>query len=240
VLVKFVWSQIVHAPYPDALVFVGSYSREFLLNPDMGKPSHDDKNRVELLICSLFNVGSLSSYFSYQGRDVATPYLSCLNLEDKVNDWRLLGNAVYSPGVNRFNPWSFRHFFTGAEELGFYLLDTSPFGHNFPYILEEYYLPRYVHVAYYALDLVSQKRIGEFFEGYKEAEDFAKNLFCGKQYHTKGICCVNACVRKISHPIGFFSYVKAHTGTICVSELFSFFRRLLLYGGEIVDQVCLE
>jgi hypothetical protein len=236
----------VHAPFPSVLVFVGSYNSDYLLNPEMAKLSDSDKNRVQILI---FAVSSLAKHFSYQGRDIATPYLSCLNLEDPINDWRLLGNTVYSPGINRYNPWSFNDFFTGSEELGFYELDTSQYGRNFRYLWQEYYLSRYVGLGYYVVDLISQKRISEFFNKYEEAEEFAKKLYYGVQSEVEGIRFVrskpyniflklnviNAGVRKISHPIGFFSYVKTKTGIIYVSELFSLFRNILICGGEVID-----
>jgi len=245
-LVKFVWNRLVQAPCPSVLVCVVYHSLDYLLDSDMNGSSNKERNSVEILISVPFDVRFLSKHFTYLGRDIATPYLSCLNLKDPVNDCRLLGNTVYSPGINRYNLWSFRDFFTGAEDLGFYRLDDSQFGINHRYFWEEYYLSRYVDIGYYVVDFLSQKRISEIFDDYEEAERFAISLYYGKQSKVKGLRfvpggyfltlkVVSSCIRKISHPIGFFSYVKTNTGIIYASELLSFFRKVLACGGEIID-----
>jgi len=245
-LIRFVWNRLVHAPCPNALVFVSSYNSDYLLNPEIAKPFDNDKNSVQMSITASFDVSSLSRHFSYQGRDIATPYLSCLNLEDTISDFRLLGNAVYSPVANRCTLWSFRDFFTGSEDLGFYELDTSPFGRNDRYFWEEYYLSRYVSIGYYVVDFLTQKKISEFFNDYREAESFAIKFYYGDQSPVKGIRFVpggyfltlnviHFLIREITHPIGFFSHVKKNNRTIYVSELFSLFKNILASGGEIVD-----
>jgi len=247
-LIKFVWNRLVQAPCPSVLVCVVYHSLGYLLDSEMDRSSSSDRDHVQMLVSASFDVRFLSKHFSYLGRDIATPYLSCLNLEDPMNDCRLLGNTVYSPGLNRYNLWSFRDFFTGSEDLGFYRLDDSQFGINHRYFWEEYYLSRYVKIAYYVLDLLSQKRISEFFSKYREAENFAQEFYYKKQ--SKGevqgirfVPCgyflklnvISSCIREISHPIGFFSYVKTETGIIYASELLSLFRNILVSGGEVVD-----
>ena len=245
-MVRFVWNRLVHAPDPSALVYVVSYSSDYLLDLETTKVSDNDKNRVEMLISACFDVRSLSRHLSYMGRDISTPYLSCLNLEEPISDFRLLGNAVYSPVANRCTLWSFRDFFTGSEDLGFYELDTSPFGRNHRYFWEEYYLSRYVSIGYCVVDFLTQKKISEFFNDYREAESFAIKFYYGGQSAVKGIRFVfggyfltlnviHFLIREITHPIGFFSYVKKNNRTIYVSELFSLFRNILERGGEIVD-----
>jgi hypothetical protein len=87
------------------------HSLDYLLDPETAKPSDNDKNIVEMLVSACFDVSSLSRHFSCMGRNIATPYLSCLNLEDPIGDFRLLGNSVYSPVANRCTLWSFRDFF---------------------------------------------------------------------------------------------------------------------------------
>jgi hypothetical protein len=245
-LIRFVWNRLIHAPCPDALVFIVSYNSKYLLSPEIAKPYDSGRNSVQMLIGTSFDVSSLSRHFSYKGRDIATPYLSCLNLEDPINNRALLGNAVYSPGVNRYDPWSFRDFFTGSNDLGFYILDDSQFGINHRNFWEEHYLSRYVDFGYYVVDLLSRKRISEFFDKYEEAERFAESLFYGEQARVKGIRFVPYAyflkldvvlsgVRNIRHPLGFFSCVKTQTGTIFVSELFLFFRNILVRGGGDID-----
>jgi hypothetical protein len=245
-LIKFTWSRLVHAPCPSVLVFVGSYIWDYLLNPKMTEPYDSSKGLVQMAICNSFDVYSSSNHSPYRGRDVATPYLSCLNLGDPVNDYRLLGNAVYSPSINGSGHLSLRYFFTGSKELGFYELDTPQYVGNFVHFWEEYYLPRYVNIGYYVIDILSQKRISDFFNEYEEAERFATKLYYGNQSKVKGLRfipggyfltpkVVCSSVRRISHPIGFFSYVKTVTGTIPVSKLFSVFRSLLMSGGGFID-----
>jgi len=245
-VIRFVWNRLVHAPEPSVLICVVSHSLDYLLYSETAKVSYNDKNRVEMLISACFDVCSLSRHFSYMGRDIATPYLSCLNLEDPVSDFRLLGNAVYSPVANRCTLWSFRDFFTGSEDLGFYELDTSPFGRNNSCFWEEYYLSRYVSIGYCVVDFLTQKRISEFFSNYREAEGFAIKFYYGDQSAVKGIRFVpggyfltlnviHFIVRKITHPIGFFSRVKENNRIIYASKLLSLFRDILACGGEIVD-----
>ena len=245
-MIRFVWSRLIHAPGPSVLVYVVSHSSDYLLDPETAKPFDNDKNRVEMLVFACFDVRSLSRHFSYMGRDIATPYLSCLNLEDPIGDFRLLGNAVYSPVANRHTLWSFRDFFTGSEDLGFYELDTSPFGRNHRYFWEEYYLSRYVSIGYYVVDFLTQKRISEFFNSYWVAEMFAIKFYYGNRSVVKGIRFVPGgyflmlnviryCIREITHPIGFFSHVKKNDRTVYASSLFSLFRNILACGGEIVD-----
>jgi len=245
-LIKFVWSRLAHAPYPDVLVFVGSYIWDYLLNPKKTEPYDGSRDLVQISIYNSFDVYPFSKKSPYQSVDVATPYLSCLNLRDPVNDHRLLGNAVYYPNINRDNPWSFRYFFTGSKELGFYELGTPQCGSKSVYFWEAYYLSRYIDIGYYVSDLVSEKRISEVFDNYEEAERFAISLDYGKQSKVRGIRfvpggyfltlkVVSACVRRINHPIGFFSYVKTETGIIYASDLFSLFRSILACGGEVVD-----
>jgi len=245
-VIRFVWNRLIHAPEPSVLVCMIFHSLDYLLDPETAKPSDNDKNSVEMLVSACFDVCSLSRHFSYMGRGVATPYLSCLNLEDPIGDFRLLGNSVYSPVANRCTLWSFRDFFTGSEDLGFYELDTSPFGRNDRYFWEEYYLSRYVNIGYCVVDFLTQKRISEFFSNYWEAESFAIKFYYGDQSAVKGIRFVpggyfltlnviHFIIREITHPIGFFSHVKKNNRTICVSKLFSLFRDILARGGEIVD-----
>jgi len=245
-VIRFVWNRLIHAPEPSVLVCMIFHSLDYLLDPETAKPSDNDKNIVEMLVSACFDVCSLSRHFSYMGRDIATPYLSCLNLEDPISDFRLLGNAAYSPVVNRHTLWSFRDFFTGSEDLGFYELDTSPFGRNDRYFWEEYYLSRYVNIGYYVVDLLTQKRISEFFSNYWEAEMFAVKFYYGNRSAVKGIRVVpgayfltlnviRCCIRELTHPIGLFSYVKKNNRTIYVSELISLFRNILERGGEIID-----
>jgi hypothetical protein len=219
---------------------------DYLLNPETAKPSDNDKNSVEMLVSACFDVCSLSRHFSYMGRDIATPYLSCLNLEDPISDFRLLGNAVYLPVANRHTLWSFRDFFTGSEDLGFYELDTSPFGRSDRYFWEEYYLSRYVNIAYCVVDLVTQKRISEFFNSYWEAEMFAIKFYYGNRSVVKGLRVIPGAyfltlnvirfiIREVTHPIGFFSHVKKNDRTVYASSLFSLFRDILARGGDVVD-----
>jgi len=245
-VIRFVWNGLVHAPDPSVLVCVISHNLDYLLDPEMAKVSDSDKNRVEMLVSACFDVHSLSRHFSYMGRDISTPYLSCLNLEDPISDFRLLGNAVYSPVANRCTLWSFRDFFTGSEDLGFYELDTSPFGRNDRYFWEEYYLSRYVSIGYCVVDFLTQKRISEFFNDYREAESFAIKFYYGNQNAVKGIRFVSGgyflmlnviryCIKEITHPIGFFSHVKKNDRTVYASSLFSLFRDILARGGDVVD-----
>ena len=245
-MIRFVWNRLIHASDPSAFVYVVYHSLDYLLDPETTKLSDNYKNSVEMLVSTCFDVRSLSRHFSYTGRDIATPYLSCLNLEDPINDFRLLGNAVYSPVANRCTLWSFRDFFTGSEDLGFYELDTSPCGRNDRYFWEEYYLSKYVSIGYYVVDFLTQKRISEFFNNYWEAESLAIKFYYGGQSAVKDIRCfsggyfltlnvIRCCIRELTHPIGFFSYVKRNNRTIYVSELFFLFRNILVYGGEIVD-----
>jgi len=245
-LIKFVWNRLVQAPCPSVLVCIVYHSSNYLLDSKMNGSSSREENSAQILISAPFDVSSLSRDFSYQGRDISTPYLSCLNLEDPINDWRLLGNTVYSPVANRCTLWSFRDFFTGSEDLGFYELDTSPFGRNDRYFWEEYYLSRYVNIGYCVVDFLTQKRISEFFNKYRDAEKFAIKFYYGDQSAVKGLRVVPGAyfltlnvihylIREITHPIGFFSHVKKNNRTIYVSRLFSLFRDILARGGEIVD-----
>lgn len=245
-MIRFVWNRLAHVPCPSTLVFIIYHGLGYLLDSRKSNRSNHNENSVQILVCAFFDDRYLSSHFSYQGRDIATPYLSCLNLEDPINDWRLLGNTVYSPSRNRYNLWRFRDFFTGSEELGFYEFDDSPFHRTFRSFWEEYYLSRYVDFGYHVVDLVSRKRISESFDNYREAEEFAKKLFYGDQSKVEGVRFVPhgyflklnvvlAHIRKLGHPIGFFSYIKAQTGVIYASELFHLFRDILMRGGEIVD-----
>ncbi len=244
-MIRFVWSGLVHAPYPSRLAFVCCHSWSYLLGSKR-VDIHEGVHTVQFLVCVDFDVRFLHTHFSYHGRRIATPYLSCLNLVDTVNDWRLLGNAVYLP-ANSYFVRSFRDFFTGSDDLGFYDLGSSQLGR---YYWEEHCFAKYVDVGYCVSDVLTRKRISDVFRWYSSAVDFAEKVFYGTRSKVDGIrfvpygnylridvICVY--ITKITHPLGLFSFVRTRNRTVSVSELLSHFRDILVAGGEGIDQIYL-
>ena len=226
-MIRFVWSRLVHTPLPSSLVYIESYSRDYLINPDFdfGPVASIESDIVPMLVFAPFDIHLFSSTFSYKGRTIATPFLSTSGLEDPANDRRLLGNCVYWAGSGRLNPWSFRDFFTGTDDLGFYDFWSGVYK-------EEYILSKHAVVSYYVVDPSLEARISGFFAQYDQARNFAEKLFASSHGEVKAFflvpVTVRSCIRRLKHPIGIFAYVPTMTGSIHASELLFEFRSLLM------------
>jgi len=229
-LIRFIWTRLIHTPFPSKLVYIESYSTDYIVNYYSDDDIFTSKSDywddlVRLLISVSFDIQCFSPSFSYQGRTIATPFLSASGLEDPVKDWRLLGNCVYSPGLSRFNPWSFRDVFTGVDDLGFY-------DFNLPKLSKQ------AVINYYVVDLAGNQRISSFFVKYEKAKDFAEKIFGGHDNEVGSffirpvaISSIRSCIRRLKHPIGVFAYVQTMAGSIHASELLFEFRNRLMHGG---------
>jgi hypothetical protein len=189
---------------------------------------------VRLAVSASFDVGSLSPWFSYNGRTISTPFLSSLGLDDSVNDWRLLGNCVYLSFSNR-RLRSFADFFTGTDVLGTYDLGVSLSSGG----EEVCVLPRmlsYAIVKYYLVNPSQKVRISEFLDGYDEARELAEMILVdlkeSGEYFFLLPSMIRSCIKYLTHPLGIFSCVQTMAGSISGLELLLDFRRYLVCGGE--------
>ena len=234
-MIKFVWTNLVHAPHPSKLIYLDSHCLEYLVS--YGSNSCDCvKTNSELVIMAIsasFDIQLFSAGSHYKGRTIATPFLSTTGLEDPVKDRRLLGNCVYSPIFSRFGLHSFTHLFTGSNDLGYYYLHPTLFSDY----KKTYFLPRlsgHAVINYYVVDIATDRRISRFFDKYEQVEIFAKEVFMqsNNKLTTPIIASsIRSCIRKLKHPIGVFSHVRTMAGSISASELLLEFSSLLRHGG---------
>ena len=236
-LIRFVWTRLIHAPQPSKLVYVEAYRMGYLVNSYsdyIAFTSKDsDSDIVSLLISISFDSQCFSPSFSYQSRTIATPFLSTVGLEDPIEDRRLLGNCVYCPGLNGFGSWSLSEFFTGANNLGFYDFSSASFGSY----REQKMFSKHAVVKYYVVDPSSLEiRISKFFDGYDQARIFAERLFTESGNKVQSFFLVpvmiRSCIRRLKHPIGIFACVQTMAGSINVSELLFDFKNRLALGGD--------
>jgi hypothetical protein len=172
-----------------------------------------------MVISVSFDIQLFSAGSYYKGRTIATPFLSTTGLEDPVKDRRLLGNCVYSPVFSRFGLHSCTHLFTGSNDLGYYDLHSA------------FFLPRlseHAVINYYVVDIATDRRISRFFGKYEQVKSFARKIFMEPNIMASSI---RSCIRRLKHPIGFFSHVRTMAGSISASELLFEFRVLLRHGG---------
>jgi len=235
-VIRFVWTRLIHSPCPSKLVYIDSYSPDYLVgsSSDFVTLTSFDLDLVRILVSVSFDTQYFSSGFSYECRSIATPFLSTVGLEDPAKDRRLLGNCVYSPIFTRFSPWSFKEFFTGTDSLGYYDFNSVLFGAD----KERRLLSNKAIVNYYVVDTSGKERISKFFSKYQEAEIFARKVFMEPDEAVKNffmvsvmISSIRSCIRRLKHPIGIFAYVQTMAGSINASELLFEFRSRLIHGG---------
>jgi len=234
-LIRFVWTRLVHAPYPSKLVYIDSYSPDYLIgsNSSFVTPTSFDLDLVRIIVSVSFDAQYFSPGFSYEGRTIATPFLSAVCLEEPERDCRLLGNCIYSPGLNRSNPWSFKDFFTGADALGYYDFKSESFGEY----KEVSMFSKHAIVKYYVIHPFLETKISSFFDGYDQARMFARRIFSELDEEVGSpillSIMVRSCIRCLKHPMGFFAHVKTMAGSIKASELLFEFKKRLMSGGDI-------
>jgi len=235
-LIRFVWTRLIHAPQPSKLVYVEAYRMGYLVNSYsdyIAFTSKDsDSDIVRLLISISFDSQCFSPSFSYQSRTIATPFLSTVGLEDPIEDRRLLGNCVYCPGLNGFGSWSLSEFFTGANNLGFYDFSSVSFGSY----RERKMFSKHAVVKYYVVDTSLETRISRFFDGYDQAKIFAEGLFTESGNKLQSFfllpVMIRSCIRRLKRPIGIFACVQTMAGSINASELLFDFKNRLALGGD--------
>jgi len=235
-LIRFVWTRLVHAPLPNKLVYVETYSTDYAINSYSDYDVFTSKNKeldlIRLLISVSFDSRLCSASFSYQSRTIATPFLSTVGLEDPIKDRRLLGNCVYCPGLNGFGSWSFSDFFVGASNLGFYDFSSALFG---SYRQQKIFSKQAV-VKYYVVDTFLETRISRFFDGYDQARIFAERFLADLGVKRDSFfllpTMIRSCIRRLKHPIGIFACIQTMTGAINALELLFDFRNRLCHGGD--------
>jgi len=233
-VIKFVWSRLIHAPLPSKLVHVDYY---WLKNCGTGVNVNLEPVKVSVSVS--FEIESFSPNFCYKGRTIATPFLSTAGLGDPERDRRLLGNSVYSPTLSHFglSSFSFTTLFTGADDLGYYDLNVALLRSSEETLLLPS-LSKHAVVNYYVVDVPGERRISGFFKGYEEAQSFALKFFMKPNEDVKNFfmtpimtSSIRSCIRRLKHPVGFFSHVQTMAGSINASELLFEFKNHLKYGG---------